>query len=297
MTTTTHDSGIVDLLKNVTAAGSAAVITVTGIHPIDVVKTRLQVSGGEGARNYKQLGIFGTIRVIAKEEGIPAFWKGIKAAWLREASYTSLRLGLYGPIKKVMGLKSDSHFLLKFAAGSLSGAVGSCAGNPFDVLKTRMMATEGKIPPPIGKVAGELYRAQGISGFYRGLQANVMRAMVLNGTKMSCYDQIKSMIKASHIIPGGLPTQFCAAFGAGFFMAVTVTPFDMIRTALMNQPPNVKIYKGFVDCAMKIVAKNGAIGLYAGFFPIWARFAPTTTLQLVIFEQLKPVFGVEGSGE
>ena len=34
-----------DLLKSVGAAGSSAVITVTGIHPIDVVKTRLQVSG------------------------------------------------------------------------------------------------------------------------------------------------------------------------------------------------------------------------------------------------------------
>ena len=34
-----------DLFKNVVAAGSSAVITVTGIHPIDVVKTRLQVSG------------------------------------------------------------------------------------------------------------------------------------------------------------------------------------------------------------------------------------------------------------
>jgi len=80
-------------------------------------------------------------------------------------------------------------------------------------------------------------------------------------------------------------------------MAVTVTPFDMIRTRLMNQPPDAKIYKGFVDCAMKIVSQHGPQGLYAGFFPIWARFAPTTTLQLVIFEQLKPYFGVEGSGE
>ncbi len=42
------------LLASVGAAGSAAVITVTGIHPIDVVKTRLQVSGAGGVgRNYK----------------------------------------------------------------------------------------------------------------------------------------------------------------------------------------------------------------------------------------------------
>ena len=32
-----------------------------------------------------------------------AFWKGIGPAWLREASYTSLRLGLYAPIKHLLG--------------------------------------------------------------------------------------------------------------------------------------------------------------------------------------------------
>lgn len=288
-----------DLLKSVSAAGTAAVITVTGIHPIDVVKTRLQVSGdgSNGARNYKALGIGGTVNVIFKEEGIAAFWKGIGAAWMREASYTSLRLGLYGPIKHALGVKNDSHFVMKFSAGSLAGAIGSMVGNPFDVLKTRMMASEGKEPPAIGKAASELYKQQGMGGFYRGLQANVMRAMVLNGTKMACYDQIKGMIVKAEIVPKGLATQFCAAFGAGFFMATTVAPFDMIRTRLMNQPPDVKTYNGFFDCLFKIIAKDGPGGLYAGFIPIWARFAPTTCLQLVIFEQIKPIFGVEGGGE
>jgi hypothetical protein len=46
----------------------------------------------------------------------------------------------------------------------------------------------------------------------------------------------------------------------------------------------------------QIVAKDGPLGLYAGFIPIWSRFAPTTCLQLVIFEQLKPIFRVTGSG-
>jgi len=33
------------------------------------------------------------------DEGSAAFYKGIGAAWMREASYTSLRLGLYEPMK------------------------------------------------------------------------------------------------------------------------------------------------------------------------------------------------------
>jgi hypothetical protein len=265
-------------------------------HPIDVVKTRLQVSGDARMRNYKALGVSGTVSVIAKEEGIAAFWNGIAAAWLREASYTSLRLGLYSPIKSALGVKKDSSFFMKFLSGSLAGAIGSLAGNPFDVLKTKMMAKEGEVKP-MSVTARKIYANSGITGFYRGLEANVMRAMVLNGTKMACYDNTKIFIKKSGLVPAGLLTDFCAAFGAGFFMACTVSPFDMIRTRLMNQPHDAKIYKNFLDCAVKIVAEHGPQGLYAGFIPIWGRFAPTTTLQLVIFEQIKPFFGVTGGAE
>jgi hypothetical protein len=285
-----------DLFKNVLAAGSSAVITVTGIHTIDVVKTRLQVSG-QGTRNYKALGIGGTIKTILNDEGINAFWKGIKAAWLREASYTSLRLGLYSPIKKVMGVNNQSHFFLKFLAGSAAGGVGSIVGNPFDVIKTRMMAFEGKKAPTFLSTFIDIYKYETYTGFYKGLQANVMRACVLNGTKMACYDQIKHLIVQGNVIPSGIPTQFCAAFGAGFFMATTVAPFDMIRTQLMSQPVGSKLYKGFIDCFIKLLSERGPSGLYAGFIPIWARFAPTTCLQLVIFEQIKPIIGVEGNGE
>ena len=42
------------MLQSVFCAGSAAVITVTFIHPMDVVKTRLQVSG-TGGRDYKSV--------------------------------------------------------------------------------------------------------------------------------------------------------------------------------------------------------------------------------------------------
>lgn len=132
-------------------------------HPIDVVKTRLQVSGDgtSGAKNYKAMGITGTISSILKEEGAAAFWKGIGAAWLREASYTSLRIGLYAPIKHAMGVTGDSHFLLKFSAGSLAGAIGSIAGNPFDVLKTRMMANSSNQAPKLAETASILYKQQG----------------------------------------------------------------------------------------------------------------------------------------
>ena len=265
-----------------------------------MIKTRLQISGRKDARNYKVLGINGTVSVMVREEGLSSLWKGIGAAWLREGSYTSLRLGLYGPIKHAMGVKADSSFLLKFVAGSISGVIGSLAGNPFNVLKTRMMAFEGPRTSSSGSLlstATALYSIQGFKGFYRGLEANILRAMVLNGTKMSCYDQISLFISHRDTVCKYpvLIQQFIAAFGAGFFMAVTVTPFDLIRTRLMNQSLTGREYNGFVDCVRQIVSKEGPMALYTGFIPIWSRFAPTTTLQLVMFEQMKPLFGVVSS--
>jgi hypothetical protein len=250
---------------------------------------------GGAARNYAALGIGGSVQVIAREEGFGAFWKGINAAWLRESSYTSLRLGLYSPIKDAIGAGAkDAPFIKKFAAGSLAGAVGSLAGNPFDVLKTSMMASESAEPPSLAKGARELFENQGLAGFYRGLQANVARAMVLNGTKMACYDQIKSAIVDSGRVPPGIPTQFLSAFGSGFFMACTVAPFDMVRTRLMNQPADAVVYQGAVDCVTKIAKTEGMQGFYRGFVPIWMRFAPTTCLQLIIFEQLQGAMGFKG---
>lgn len=236
----------------------------------------------------------GTVSKISADEGFSALWKGVNAAWLREASYTSLRLGLYEPVKVAFGANEDPTFFKKFAAGSAAGALGSLAGNPFDVLKTKMMTDAGKGTPSITATAKELMSKQGIGGFYRGIDSNVARAMVLNGTKMACYDQAKGIVvQTTGFAKGSIVTQFLSAVAAGFFMTCTVSPFDMVRTRLMNQPSDAKIYNNAVDCMIKIAKNEGPLTFWRGFMPIWSRFAPTTTIQLVIFEQLRGLMGMK----
>ena len=122
---------------------------------------------------------------------------------------------------------------------------------------------------------------------------NFSRACVLNGTKLGCYDQIKHMIMNTGM-KDGLQLQFTSAFCAGFCMAVTVNPFDMVRTRVMNQPVDNKLYNGMFDAFGKIMTNEGPKAFYKGFIPVWGRFAPTTVCQLIIWEKLRKVFGMEG---
>ena len=280
--TKSENKGKPGIFPSMGMAGLTSLIAVNFTHPIEVVKIRLQVKGIFSAKTF------------LKEEGVFALWKGIQSAWLREVSYTSIKLGGYGPISKLYGADApNSPFILKFAAGSTSGCLGSIVGNPFDVCKTMMMA-ESKVKVSLSELMRRMLKEQGICGFYRGISANMARATVLNGTKMACYDKIKGVVTEKtgwgRKDPRG---QFMSAIGATFFMTCTVSPFDMLRTTLMNQPTDRQVYKGFIDAAVQILKKKGPFSFYRGFFPIWGHFSSVTVLQLIIFEQVLKVSGYE----
>lgn len=163
----------------------SCVFTVNFTHPIELVKTRMQVTGDS-------LGT--TVSSLVKNEGPLAFWKGIPFAWGREGSYASIKLGAYAPVRDAIGAgDKNAPFYLKFLAGAITGGVGSIVGNPFDVCKTLAQANSGAAVP-LTTLVGNLYRDQGIGGFYRGLQANIGRACVLNATKMGVYDEAKGYV-------------------------------------------------------------------------------------------------------
>jgi len=270
------------LFESMGLGGLAACFAVNFTHPIETVKTRMQISGAS---------VGTTITETLAEGGIRPFYKGLLFAFGRELSYTSIKLGAYAPVRDALGAGKESPFYLKFVAGAITGGVGSLVGNPFDVLKTLSQANKGQAVP-LTSLIGEMYQNQGIGGFYRGVEVNVMRACILNATKMGVYDLTKGYVtEYTGWERSDVRTAFSSAFVAGFFMTCTVSPADNLRTRLMNQPTDKKIYNGFVDCLVKTVRNDGILALWRGFVPIWARFAPQATLQLLTLEQLYRVCG------
>lgn len=172
----------------------------------------MQVSGN---------GIGQTVSAVLSEGGVTAFWGGLPFAYGRELSYTSIKLGAYAPVRDMLGASdADAPFYLKFLAGAITGGTGSVVGNPFDVMKTLAQTNSGKAD--LSTLVTDMYRDQGIGGFYRGVEVNIMRACVLNATKMGCYDVTKGyVVEQTGWKRKDVRTSFSAAFVAGFFMTCT----------------------------------------------------------------------------
>ena len=55
----------------------------------------------------------------------------------------------------------------KMAASAMSAIIGSTASNPFDLLKTRMMASEKDRKSVVWHIS-DIYKNQGFKGLYKG---------------------------------------------------------------------------------------------------------------------------------
>ena len=109
-------SALYELFSRLSAGGIAAVVAQLCCQPIETVKVRLQNEANLGnAKKYKSFSN-GAMVVVAEEGLARGLWKGMLPSAMRELSYSSLRFGLYQPIKKILGAQNprDTPFWFVF---------------------------------------------------------------------------------------------------------------------------------------------------------------------------------------
>ena len=72
--------------------------------------------------------------------------------------------------------------------------------------------------------AGTSSGAGGRRSLYRGVGPTTIRGIVLSGTQICSYDQIKQTLKKRGVMQEGVPLHFVASTFTGFFYSVTSNP-------------------------------------------------------------------------
>jgi len=265
------------------------------VQPIDLVKTRMQLSG-EGGTGKVHKSSFHAFTAVARQEGIRKLYSGLSAGLLRQATYTTTRLGVFDVVSGWMTTPGENtSFLKKILAGMIAGGLGSLVGTPAEVALIRM-TSDGGLPVEqrrnytnVGNALLRITREEGILTLWRGATPTVARAVVLNAAQLGTYGQAKEVLISSGHFKDGIGTHFCASLISGFISTVVSIPIDMAKTRLqkMKVVNGVGEYKGFIDVMTQVARKEGPLALWKGFTPYFLRLGPHTILTFIALEQMK----------
>lgn len=305
-------------MESFICGGAAAICAITCTHPIDVVKTRLQVQGELSKTNAGQpaayRGIVRSLGIIARAEGVGGLYRGLLPAYGLQFSVTAVRFAIYDLQKRLVGeefgkqgktstdAKGEQSVLRNFAMGAVGGVAGGVCGCPFYLLKTQFqtyssagaLKAVGAQHEHKGVVSAfvSIGRKHGLSGYFRGLTAFLPRVCIYSGVQLSTYDGVKSFLRGSRLnLPDSFSTHLLASSVTTCAAVTALQPFDFLSTRLMNQadpsPGQPRQYANALDCAQQTLRTEGLRGFFKGAATNYARFTPYGILQLVLIEQFK----------
>ncbi|TMW48105.1 hypothetical protein DOY81_006813 [Sarcophaga bullata] len=281
--------------------GSSGMTATCFVQPMDLVKTRMQMAGvGGKSKEYKN-SIDVLVKVV-KNEGITKCWKGLGAGLLRQATYTTARMGVYQNLVEIYKtrMQKPPPVAGSMAMGIIAGAAGAFVGNPAEVALIRMV-TDGKLPQAerrnyknVGDALLRILREEGMAGLWKGCMPTVGRAMVVNMCQLASYSQIKNYLLHGPLkMEQGFGLHVVASTVSGLLTSTASMPLDIAKTRIQNMktPPGAKPeYSGTFDVLIKILRSEGVLALWKGFTPYFARVTPHTILVFVFLEQYSRLY-------
>ena len=131
---------------------------------------------------------------IVAKEGFTGLYAGLSAALLRQATYTTARLGLFQTFHDELVKRNDGKALplvQKAGAGLAAGGLGAIVGSPADLSLIRMQA-DGTLPPDrrrnygnVGNALVSIVEEEGAGGLFVGAKATAVRAMAVRAESLS----------------------------------------------------------------------------------------------------------------
>lgn len=265
------------------------------VQPLDLIKNRMQLLGAEGGQKITSGQV---VAKLIKSEGFFALYTGLSAGLLRQASYTTVRMGVYTSLIEQLSVDGKTTFVTQLASGLTAGAAGAFVGTPAEVSLVRMTA-DGRLPldqrrnyKNVFNALARIVKEEGVRALWTGCTPTIGRAMVVNMCQLASYSQAKQHLIASGYFQEGIKTHFTASMISGLVTTAASMPVDIAKTRLQNMKviDGKPQYKGTFDVLGKVIKNEGFLSLWRGFLPYYARLGPHTVLTFIILEQLSTLY-------
>lgn len=173
----------------------------------------------------------------------------------------------------------------QLVAGAVAGAVSRTGTAPLDRLKVFMQVHASKTNR-LNILGGlqSMIREGGIRSLWRGNGINVLKIAPESAIKFMAYEQIKRAIRGQqetlHV-----QERFVAGSLAGATAQTIIYPMEVLKTRLTLRRTGQ--YKGLLDCARRILEREGPRAFYRGYLPNMLGIIPYAGIDLAVYETLK----------
>jgi len=285
------------------AAGIAAGVAETAVgHPLETLKTRMQVALGTGQSE----GLFSLLGRAVREDGAASLYRGAGPRILAGGVGGSVLFGVNGALREALDADASRPYSWRFMlAAAGTGVAEGFVYAPLEILKLQAMAHTGaSAPPSFAALAVQLARERGISALYRGLSATIMRESMGNMAYFSTYASLKTAMLHARgegdgphhhhartwevVVAGGL---------AGSAYWLVVQPVDIVKTLQQTDDAADPRFSSMVSCARHIVRQRGWAGLYLGIGPSLLRAFPSSSAAFLAYEWAMELMRPKGREE
>lgn len=300
-------------LVNFVAGGIAGTTGVIVTSPLDVVQTRLQssfvkltpvstsnlatanggvVAAANNTSNRFGFLVYSYMKHIVKTEGFLGLYKGLVPNLMGIAPSRAIYFAVYSKSKAFLTSThlANSSWTHMLSALSASWSVSTLT-NPIWFIKTRMqldLSATGQ-QRRIVDVVKEVFRNEGIGGFYRGLCASYVGASETM-IYFVLYERMKMLMGSTSENEKLSPVGYiCSAFFSKCCATIAVYPHEVARTRLRQESVKSakdKLYKGFLQTLQKVYKDEGWTGLYGGMGAHLMRQVPNTVIMFLTYESI-----------
>ncbi|KAK2048096.1 mitochondrial carrier [Colletotrichum somersetense] len=278
--------------------GISGMVATTVIQPVDMIKVRIQLAGEGVSGGPKPTPLSVTREIIASGKALDLY-TGLSAGLLRQAVYTTARLGFFDTFMGKLGQRAKEQgstigFKERATAGLAAGGLAAMLGNPADLALIRMQSdglkplAERKNYKSVIDALTSIAKSEGVGALWAGAAPTVVRAMALNFGQLAFFSEAKSQLKQNTQWSSQAQTLTASAI-AGFFASFFSLPFDFVKTRLQKQSksPDGKLpYKSMADCFAKVAKQEGVLRFYRGFGTYYVRIAPHAMVTLIVADYL-----------
>ncbi|VUC24303.1 unnamed protein product [Clonostachys rosea] len=264
---------------------------------IDIVKVRLQTSGGSG---------LAVARNIWLKEGPLAFYKGSLPPLIGISICGSIQFGAFQYFRQLFqnrqnktGNSKDTLPIWQlFVAGGGAGLANSVISGPVEHIRIRLQTQpsgSGKLYNGPVDCARKIYQQAGIAGIFRGQVATMVREFYGFGAWFASYEVFVSLLtKMDNKSRSELPSWKIAICGglAGEVNWLLANPFDVIKSRLQSDGfGEGRRYKNTRDAVLKTWKTQGFGGFMEGLGPSLLRALPVSAGIFATVEIVRTIIG------